>query len=160
MAAAWGRWGHGMHLCESFKAGSVWRSTFRQVGSMYPTIVPRGPAHAPHPTQEGDLLVIVLEYVRGGSLDRARRKLGGRMTEQQALELVMAPLLRTLHYLHTQTIVHRDIKPVRPWQVGWGCDGSWHFLEAMPGSYASKLCLEAMPGSYAAPAKQEGCRAV
>ncbi|KAG2439626.1 hypothetical protein HXX76_004978 [Chlamydomonas incerta] len=61
--------------------------------------------------REGDLLVIVLEYVRGGSLDRARRKLGGRMTEQQALELVMAPLLRTLHYLHTQTIVHRDIKP-------------------------------------------------
>eukprot|EP00198_Chlamydomonas_reinhardtii_P008722 XP_001698059.1 predicted protein [Chlamydomonas reinhardtii] len=61
--------------------------------------------------REGDTLVMVLEYVRGGSLDRARRKLGGRMTEQQALELVMAPLLRTLHYLHTQTIVHRDIKP-------------------------------------------------
>ncbi|KAG2432382.1 hypothetical protein HYH02_012954 [Chlamydomonas schloesseri] len=61
--------------------------------------------------REGDTMVMVLEYVRGGSLDRARRKLGGRMTEQQALELVMAPLLRTLHYLHTQTIVHRDIKP-------------------------------------------------
>ncbi|EFJ52922.1 hypothetical protein VOLCADRAFT_45025, partial [Volvox carteri f. nagariensis] len=61
--------------------------------------------------REGDKLVLVLEYVRGGSLDRARRKLGGRMSEQQAVELVMAPLLRTLQYLHTRAIVHRDIKP-------------------------------------------------
>ncbi|KAG2502234.1 hypothetical protein HYH03_000720 [Edaphochlamys debaryana] len=61
--------------------------------------------------KEGDKLVLVLEYVRGGSLDRARRKLGGRMSEQQALELVMVPLLGTLHYLHTQSIIHRDIKP-------------------------------------------------
>ncbi|KAG2502235.1 hypothetical protein HYH03_000721 [Edaphochlamys debaryana] len=61
--------------------------------------------------REGDALIMVLEYVRGGSLDRARRKLGGRMSEQQALELVMVPLLKTLHHLHGQGIVHRDIKP-------------------------------------------------
>ncbi|PNH07268.1 Serine/threonine-protein kinase Aurora-3 [Tetrabaena socialis] len=61
--------------------------------------------------REGDVLVLVLEYVRGGPLDRARRKLGGRMTEQQALDLVMLPLLQTLRYLHGQNIIHRDIKP-------------------------------------------------
>ena len=85
-------------------------------------------------------MVMVLEYVRGGSLDRARRKLGGRMTEQQALELVMAPLLRTLHYLHTQTIVHRDIKPVRS-----GCRRmlQWRFVrDANKRQFQFKDCWE------------------
>ena len=73
-------------------------------------------AYLPH-LQEGDTLVLVLEYVRGGPLDRARRKLGGRMTEQQAVQLVVSPLLRTLHYLHSQGIIHRDIKPVSGLQL-------------------------------------------
>ncbi|KAG2428428.1 hypothetical protein HXX76_011548 [Chlamydomonas incerta] len=61
--------------------------------------------------KEGNLLVLVQEYVRGGSLDRVRRKLGGRMTEFQSMHLVLLPLLRSLVYLHGRGIVHRDIKP-------------------------------------------------
>ncbi|KAG2486070.1 hypothetical protein HYH03_015276 [Edaphochlamys debaryana] len=61
--------------------------------------------------KEGDILVLVQEYVRGGSLDRVRRKLGGRMTEFQAMHLVLLPLLNVLGHLHGRGIIHRDIKP-------------------------------------------------
>ncbi|KAG2451009.1 hypothetical protein HYH02_004279 [Chlamydomonas schloesseri] len=61
--------------------------------------------------KECDILVLVQEYVRGGSLDRVRRKLGGRMTEFQAMHLVLLPLLNVLQHLHARGIIHRDIKP-------------------------------------------------
>ncbi|KAG2435727.1 hypothetical protein HXX76_006924 [Chlamydomonas incerta] len=61
--------------------------------------------------REGDTMALVMEYVRGGSLQGVRRKLGGRMNEQWAVQLVVLPLLRAVAYLHRLGIVHRDIKP-------------------------------------------------
>ncbi|KAG2451298.1 hypothetical protein HYH02_003904 [Chlamydomonas schloesseri] len=61
--------------------------------------------------KEGDTLALVMEYVRGGSLQGVRRKLRGRMNEQWAVQLVVLPLLRAVAYLHRLGIVHRDIKP-------------------------------------------------
>ncbi|PNH08521.1 putative spindle assembly checkpoint kinase [Tetrabaena socialis] len=73
--------------------------------------------------RSGDELVLVMEWVPGGSLERARRKLGGRMSEQQALHLVVLPLLRALCHLHAKGIIHRDLKPVGRLGGGWGLVG-------------------------------------
>ncbi|GLC40736.1 hypothetical protein PLESTM_001106700 [Pleodorina starrii] len=64
-----------------------------------------------HPGIEADVLVMVLEYVRVGSLDQARKRLGGRLGEQWAVQLVVCPLLRVMSHLHRLGVVHRDIKP-------------------------------------------------
>lgn len=61
--------------------------------------------------QEGTDVVLVQEYAEGGDLYRLLHKNGGRLSERQAVEMVLHPFLLSLHYLHTRGIMHRDIKP-------------------------------------------------
>lgn len=61
--------------------------------------------------QEGNDVVMVQEYAEGGDLYRLLHRNGGRLSERQAVEMVLHPFLLSLHYLHTRGIMHRDIKP-------------------------------------------------
>ena len=61
--------------------------------------------------QEGHDVVLVQEYAEGGDLYRLLHKAGGRLSERQAVEMVLHPFLLSLNYLHTRGIMHRDIKP-------------------------------------------------
>jgi len=65
--------------------------------------------------KEGDRVVMVQEYADGGDLFSLLQKYGGRLGEKVAVQMVLDPFLRVLQYLHTRSIVHRDIKP------GEGC---------------------------------------
>ena len=60
--------------------------------------------------QEGDKVVMVQEYADGADLFTVLHKYGGRLSERLAVQLVLDPFMRVLHYLHTKGIIHRDIK--------------------------------------------------
>jgi aurora kinase len=50
---------------------------------------------------------MVLEYAAGGDLYGLLRRAGGRLGEQQAVDLVLQPFLSALAYMHSKGIVHR-----------------------------------------------------
>ncbi|KAG2422617.1 hypothetical protein HXX76_010398 [Chlamydomonas incerta] len=56
-------------------------------------------------------VVMVQEFADGGDLFTLLHRYGGRMPERQAVEMVLQPCLKVLHYLHEQGILHRDLKP-------------------------------------------------
>eukprot|EP01062_Namystynia_karyoxenos_P075861 TRINITY_DN735_c0_g5_i1.p1 TRINITY_DN735_c0_g5~~TRINITY_DN735_c0_g5_i1.p1 ORF type:complete len:1293 (+),score=390.38 TRINITY_DN735_c0_g5_i1:102-3980(+) len=61
---------------------------------------------------DGDHLVIVMEYLAGGSLEGLLQQFGGAL-RVSAVQRYTKDILRGLHFLHTQDppVVHRDLKP-------------------------------------------------
>src|SRR3954470_4625110 len=57
---------------------------------------------------EGDDLLLVMEYVRGGTLADVLR--AGPLDWPRTMEL-LGPVARALDYAHGQGVVHRDVKP-------------------------------------------------
>jgi serine/threonine-protein kinase len=58
--------------------------------------------------RDGDRLYIVMEYIRGRTLEELLRE--GPLAPARAAEL-LAQVAEALHYAHKQGFVHRDLKP-------------------------------------------------
>jgi serine/threonine protein kinase len=55
-------------------------------------------------------IVIVSEYAPDGSLEQVLKNNGGKLSTQQAVELIIG-VLNGLEFLHSKQIIHRDLKP-------------------------------------------------
>lgn len=60
--------------------------------------------------EDRKVVCLVLENAEGGDLFE-RLRTGGQLTEVQALQGIIEPLLRALSHLHEHSLVHRDVKP-------------------------------------------------
>ncbi|GIM09673.1 hypothetical protein Vretimale_13525 [Volvox reticuliferus] len=84
----------------------MYREVAIQSGLQHPNVV-----HLFGAFEEGDMLVLVQEYVPNGDLLALMQSHGGRVDEATVVKAVLRPLLGALMYLHRWGIVHRDIKP-------------------------------------------------
>lgn len=58
------------------------------------------------------MVVVVLEYAGGGDLYALLRRVGGRLSEAQAVQLVLSPFLGALAYMHRRGYIHRWVPGV------------------------------------------------
>lgn len=83
-----------------------WRECAFQMRLRHPSIVPVSECVQ----QEGDLF-LVMQYIRGGSLeDRLRQLLGNPLPLEETLS-ISSDVLQALDYAHQQGVIHRDVKP-------------------------------------------------
>ncbi|KAG1680441.1 hypothetical protein FOA52_015534 [Chlamydomonas sp. UWO 241] len=61
--------------------------------------------------QEDDQVVLVEEFADGCDLLALLQQHGGRLSEQLAVQVILAPFIRALDYMHSMGMLHRDIKP-------------------------------------------------
>src|ERR1700682_5430429 len=83
-----------------------WRECAFQMRLRHPSIVPVSDC-----VQHGGDLFLVMQYIRGGSLEgRLRERLGNPLPLEETLS-ISSDVLRALDCAHQHGVIHRDVKP-------------------------------------------------
>ncbi|MDI7266403.1 MAG: serine/threonine-protein kinase [Myxococcota bacterium] len=83
---------------------------FRQEASIQSRISHPGIVHVFDLVEDGANIALVMEYVRGETLDRWLARLGRAATTDECCN-IFVPLLDALEHAHRGGVVHRDLKP-------------------------------------------------
>ena len=60
--------------------------------------------------EENNTVYLVMDYIQGGDLKAYIKGRGGKISEEETLKL-LHPVIDSLHEVHQQNIIHRDISP-------------------------------------------------